>query len=131
MKQRQDEGRHEPRFLVFLALKVKSLPTDRLLASHRVLSSTPRDHCALTLARAAVLPSGAMTPWASRFVRFRSSIPSLQMPLSNASSAVLRPPSHGSGPRWFVTPSLYDSFIRYSKPVYPGAIHSAVPSARS
>jgi hypothetical protein len=26
-KQRQDEGRHEPRYLVFPALKVKSLPT--------------------------------------------------------------------------------------------------------
>ena len=33
-KQGQDEGRHEPRFLVFPALKVKSLPTDRLLMSH-------------------------------------------------------------------------------------------------
>ena len=28
-KQGQDEGRREPRFLVFPALKVKSLPTDR------------------------------------------------------------------------------------------------------
>jgi hypothetical protein len=43
------------------------------------------------------------------------------MPLSNASSAALRPPSHGSGPGWIATPSLYDSFIRYSMPVYPGA----------
>jgi hypothetical protein len=35
-KQGQDEDRHEPRFLVSPALKVKSLPADRLLASHRV-----------------------------------------------------------------------------------------------
>ena len=34
-KQGQDEDRHEPRFLVSPALKVKSLPADRLLASHR------------------------------------------------------------------------------------------------
>jgi len=47
------------------------------------------------------------------------------MPLSNASSATLRPPSHGSGPGWFATPSLYDSFIRDSMPVYPGAIQSS------
>ena len=53
---------------------------------------------------------------------FRSSIPSLHIPLSNASSATLPPPSHGSGPEWLATPSLYDSFIRYSMPVYPGAI---------
>src|SRR6516162_4431216 len=53
---------------------------------------------------------------------FRSSVPCLQIPLSNASSAALRLPSHGSGPGWFATPSPYDSFIRYSKPVYPGAI---------
>ncbi|HXX24213.1 MAG TPA: hypothetical protein VEO19_13780, partial [Terriglobia bacterium] len=48
----------------------------------------------------------------------------LRIPLSNASSAALRPPSHGSGPGWFATPSLYDSFIRYSMPVYPGAFQS-------
>src|ERR1035441_2020736 len=46
------------------------------------------------------------------------------MPLSNASSATLRPPSHGSGPGWLAIPSLYDSFIRYSMPVYPGAIQT-------
>jgi hypothetical protein len=34
-KQGQDEDRHEPRFLVSPALKVKSLPADRLLASRR------------------------------------------------------------------------------------------------
>ncbi|MGA9056271.1 MAG: hypothetical protein WB763_07130, partial [Terriglobia bacterium] len=35
-----------------------------------------------------------------------------------------RPPSHGWGPGWLAMPSLYDSFIRDSKPVYPGAIQS-------
>src|SRR5260370_29423033 len=64
----------------------------------------------------------SLTPSAPRTARFRSSIPSLQIPLSNASSATLPPPSHGSGPEWLATPSLYDSFIRYSIPVYPGAI---------
>jgi hypothetical protein len=34
-KQGQDEDRHEPRFVVSPALKVKSSPADRLLASHR------------------------------------------------------------------------------------------------
>ena len=34
-KQGQDEDRHKPRFLVSPALRVKSLPADRLLASHR------------------------------------------------------------------------------------------------
>ena len=59
---------------------------------------------------------------------FRSSIPSLHRPLSNASSAASRPPSHGSGPEWFATPSLYDSFIRYFMPVYPGAIQAKPPA---
>ena len=67
---------------------------------------------------------GCLTPSAPCTTRFRSSIPSLQIPLSNASSAALRLPSHGSGPGWFATPSLYDSFIRYSMPVYPGAIQA-------
>src|ERR1017187_8534407 len=57
--------------------------------------------------------------------RFRSSIPSLQIPLSNASSAASRLPTHGSGPGRFAIPSLYDSCIRYSMPVYPGAIQTS------
>src|ERR1035437_8920574 len=48
-------------------------------------------------------------------------------PLSNASSAASRPPSHGWGPGWLATPSLYDSCIRDSLPVYPGAIRSVRP----
>jgi hypothetical protein len=38
---------------------------------------------------------------------FRSSMPCLQIPLSNASSAALQLHSHGSGPEWFAGPSLY------------------------
>src|SRR5215472_13991453 len=53
---------------------------------------------------------------------FGAQYPSLQIPLSNASSAALRLLSHGSGPRWFAIPSLYDSLIRYFVPVYPGAV---------
>ena len=46
------------------------------------------------------------------------------MPLSNASSAMLPPPSHGSGSGWFATPFLQDSFIPNFTPVYPDAIHA-------
>src|SRR5712692_9967608 len=41
----------------------------------------------------------------------------------NASIATLRSATHDSGPGWFATPFLYDSFIHYSTPVYPGARH--------
>src|ERR1039458_9173332 len=41
-------------------------------------------------------------------------------------AAAARLPSHGSGPGWFAIPSLYDSCIRYSMPVYPGAIQTRV-----
>src|SRR5271166_1088401 len=70
----------------------------------------------------------SVTPSAPWIARFRSSstsgIPSLHMPLSNASSAASRLPSHGSGSGWFATPFLYDSFIHYFTPVYPDAIHA-------
>src|ERR1039458_6594371 len=39
--------------------------------------------------------------------RFRSSIPSLQIPLSNATSAASRLPSHGSGPGRLATPRRF------------------------
>jgi hypothetical protein len=42
----------------------------------------------------------------------------------NASMAALRLATHDSGPGWFATPFLYDSFIHYSTPVYPGALNS-------
>ena len=90
-------------------------------------SAGPRLARVIAMARCC-LPC-CLTPSAPRNARFRSSIPSLQIPLSNASSATLPPPSHGSGPGWFATPSLYDSFIRYSMPVYPGAIQAILPAA--
>jgi hypothetical protein len=31
---------------------------------------------------------------------------------------------HDSGSGWFAKPFLYDSFIHYSTPVYPGALRS-------
>ena len=37
----------------------------------------------------------------------------------NASIATLRSATHDSGPGWFATPFLYDSFIHYSTPVVP------------
>ena len=49
-------------------------------------------------------PSGWTDTAGSLDFRFRSSIPSLHIPLSNASSAASRPPSHGSGPEWFAIP---------------------------
>ena len=67
-------------------------------------SLTPPGCDALALSHAA-LPSSLLTPSAPGNTLFRSSIPSLHIPLSNASSAPLRPPSHGSGPEWFATPS--------------------------
>ena len=42
----------------------------------------------------------------------------------NASMAASRLATHDSGSGWFATPFLYDSFIHYSTPVYPGALSS-------
>ena len=41
----------------------------------------------------------------------------------NASMAASRLATHDSGSGWLATPFLYDSFIHYSTPVYPGARH--------
>ncbi len=79
-------------------------------------------HGTLAFARTALLPSGMADTVGSLICRFRSSIPSPHIPLSNASSAASRSPSHGSGPGWFAIPFLYDSHIHYSTPVYPDAI---------
>jgi hypothetical protein len=35
----------------------------------------------------------------------------------NASMVALRPATHDSGPGWFATPFLYDSFIHNSTPI--------------
>ena len=42
----------------------------------------------------------------------------------NALMAALRLATHDSGPGWFATPFLYDSFIHNSTPVYPGALRN-------
>jgi hypothetical protein len=74
--------------------------------------------------RAVVLPSGSFYAVGTPDYCFRSSMASPHIPLSNASSAPLQAPSHGSGPRWFATPFLYDSFIHNTTPVYPDAIRT-------
>src|SRR6266487_2181610 len=90
------------------------------LCVHGVFDSA--GHGTLAFARTALLPSGMADTVGSLICRFRSSIPSPHIPLSNASSAASRSPSHGSGPGWFAIPFLYDSHIHYSTPVYPDAI---------
>lgn len=42
----------------------------------------------------------------------------------NASMAASRLATHDSGSGWLATPFLYDSFIHYSSPIYPGALRS-------
>src|SRR6516225_1523191 len=115
-------GRAKPRCLCHSAFRgIEFLDTT---GSRRTCASARR-FIAFRLGRRRRLPA----------FRFRSSIPSLCIPLSNASSAASRLPSHGSGPGWFATPFLYDSFIHCSTPVYPDAIlptgDSRSPSARS
>ena len=85
-------------------------------------SSTPQGRGALALSHLALLRSGLQDAVRSLIRRFRSSIPSPHMPLSNASSAASRPPSHGSGPGWFAVPYPYDFCHHCSTPVYPDAI---------
>jgi hypothetical protein len=46
----------------------------------------------------------------------------------NASMAASRLATHDSGSRWLAMPFLYDSFIHYSTPVYPGARHGLLGS---
>ena len=85
-------------------------------------SSTPQGREALALSHLALLRSGLQDAVRSLIRRFRSSIPSPHMPLSNASSAASRPPSHGLGTDWFAIPYLSDFFHHCSTPVYPDAI---------
>src|SRR6266852_9228031 len=49
----------------------------------------------------------------------------------NASIATLRSATHDSGPGWFATPFLYDSFIHYSTPVYPDAYQPGLAAPQS
>jgi hypothetical protein len=46
----------------------------------------------------------------------------------NASMVALRLAMHDSGSGWIATPSLCDSFIHDSTPVYPGAPNSLLKS---
>jgi len=46
----------------------------------------------------------------------------------NASMAASRLATHDSGSGWFAGPSLHDSFIHYSTPVYPGALNKLLAS---
>ena len=85
-------------------------------------SSTPQGREALALSHLALLRSGLQDAVRSLIRRFRSSIPSPHMPLSNASSAASRPPSHGLGTDWFAIPYLSDFFHHCFMPVYPDAI---------
>ena len=88
-------------------------------------STTPQCRDALAMAHAACCLPVSLTPSAPLIWLFRSSstsgIPSLHLPLSNASGAPFPPHPHGSGSGWFATPFLYDSFIHYFTPVYPDA----------
>ncbi len=91
-------------------------------------STTPQGCAALAFSRVALLPSGCLDtvgfPEFGDFGAHNFGIPSLHVPLPNASSApfVFAVPSHGSRSGRFATPFLYDSFIHYSTPVYPDAI---------
>jgi hypothetical protein len=68
------------------------------------------------------------TPSAPWFRIFRSSIACPHIPLSNASSASLRPALAWLGARVVATPSLYDFSIHCSAPVYPDAIRTHAPN---
>src|SRR6516162_4406959 len=89
-------------------------------------SSTPQGREALALPHLALLRSGREDAVRSLIHRFRSSISRPHIPLSNASSAASRPPSHGSGPGRFAIPYLCDFFHHCSTPVYPDAIPVAL-----
>src|SRR5215472_2215130 len=62
---------------------------------------------------------------------YRSSIPCPHIPLSNASRAPSRPPSHGLGPGWFAKPYPYDFCHHCFMPVYPDAIPPSLLTPRS
>jgi hypothetical protein len=53
--------------------------------------------------------------------RFRGSIARPARTPTDASPPPSRTTTHGSGPSWLATPSMLDSLIPFSGPVYPGA----------
>ena len=83
----------------------------------------------LALAHPLVLPSAMLndvgTPVA---IISQLHILPARTPVS-ASMAALRLATHDSGPGWLATPFLYDSFIHYSTPVYPGALSSLLENS--
>ena len=52
--------------------------------------------------------------------RFAAQWPACTPPV-NASLAPSRTPAYDSGPSWFANPSMWDTFLPFSMPVYPGA----------
>src|SRR3954469_16098352 len=77
----------------------------------------------LAIALPAVLPS-VMCHGVGTLVAIISQLNTLPACASvNGSMAALRLAMHDSRSGWFATPFLYDSFIHYSTPVYPGARH--------
>ena len=85
-------------------------------------SLTPQGRDALALSHAACCLPLRLTPSAPRMIGpfSRAQYPAYIYPCQRFDDA-LRPPPHDSGPGWFATPFLYDSFIHDSTPVYPDA----------
>jgi hypothetical protein len=83
-----------------------------------------RQRCCLPRCRTASAP---------RTRRLRGSIARPARTPTDASSPPSRTTTHGSGPPWLATPSMLDSLIPFSGPVYPGAPYTVfrTPSDRS
>ena len=75
----------------------------------------------IALSIPSVLPSASPDSVDAPDRVFRGSIPSLHVPLSNASRRTLRYAAHDSGSEWFAIPSPCDSFLHYSTPVLTSA----------
>jgi hypothetical protein len=74
-----------------------------------------RRRCCLPRCRTASAPQAR---------RFRGSIARPARTPTDASPPPSRTTAHGSGPPWLATPSVLDSLIPFSGPVYPGAPHT-------
>jgi hypothetical protein len=62
--------------------------------------------------------------WISNSISRLSSRPACAP--TNASGSTSRPCPHGSGSSWVASPSMCESLLRYTLPVYPGASPDAV-----
>ena len=60
--------------------------------------------------------------------RFRGSIARPARTPTDASQPPSRTTTHGSGPSWTANPSMLDSLIPFSGPVYPGAPYTVPPT---